>query len=139
MKRFFCIFAAALLLLSMAACGETTPPDLNFTNNLGTVVHNFYVSPSDQEEWNDPVSIGKISGGSSIHFDFSDIAEGAAPGVYDIGAIDENAMNYDAYEVPLTTGDQIDLTGDSDAATYTITHSDGSADTYEAYVYSGGE
>ena len=135
MKRFLCILISALLFAGLIACGDTTPPDLTFTNGLSTVVHNVYVSPAEQEDWNDPVSISKISSGSTIEFDFSKIEEGAGPGIYDLGAIDENAMNYDAYEVPLAVGDKIDLSGSSDSAVYTITHADGATDSYDAYIY----
>ena len=137
MKRKLCILLVLLtLFFALTSCGETKDPDLNFTNHLTTVVHNFYVSPVGDDDWSDPVSLAKISSGSTISFDFTKIAENAGPGVYDLGAIDENAMNYDAYDVPLAVGDQIDLAGDADSAEFTVTHADGQADHYEAFIYS---
>ena len=88
-------------------------------------------------EWADSISSSKISSGSTIHFDFEKIGDG--PGVYDIGVIDENAMNYDAYEVPLAVGDNISVLGTADEASVVITHEDGTTTTYDAYIYANGE
>ncbi len=137
MKRIIILALAAVLLLGLlTACGDTTPPDLTFTNHLESRIDNLYVSPADQDEWNDPVTTSTISKGSTFKMNFDKLGEGAGPGIYDVGAIDENGMNYDMYEVDLQVGDQIDLSGNADAATFVITRADGTSETVEAYIYS---
>ena len=135
MKRLICLVLACVMALALGACG--TPSELSFTNNLDSVIHNVYINPSDVSDWADPITYTKLSKGSTIHFDFEKIGEG--PGIYDIGAIDENAMNYDAYEVPLAVGDSIAVSGTRDGASMVITHEDGTVDTYDVYIYANGE
>ena len=134
-KRLIPILLVLSLLLALTACG--TPSELSFTNKLDTEIHNVYINSSDEMEWADSISSSKISSGSTIHFDFEKIGDG--PGVYDIGVIDENAMNYDAYEVPLAVGDNISVLGTADEASVIITHEDGTTTTYDAYIYASGE
>lgn len=133
------IFALALACLTLAAllsaCGETKEPDLRFTNNLDTEIHNVYLSPAEAEDWNDPVSVDKLGSGHTMSIDFSKAGEGAGPGLYDFGVIDENAMNYDLYEVTLAVGDKIEISGNADGATYTVTHADGTQETFDAWIY----
>lgn len=52
----------------------------------------------------------------------------------DIGAIDENSINYDIYDIVLIDGDLIVLSGDANEARFTITHSDGTESTYLAII-----
>ncbi len=139
MKRVLSLIVSVLLLAALlAGCGSSSS-DLSVKNSLDSVIHNVYVSPSDTDTWGDPVSFAKLSRGSTIQVDFSSIGKDAGPGIYDIGVIDENAMNFDVYEVELAAGDAIEITGNADGAVYTITHADGSADRYDAFIYSNDE
>lgn len=135
MKRLIPVLLAVSLLLALCACGASH--ELSFANNLDTTIHNVYINPSDEADWADSISSSKISSGSSFEFDFEAIGEG--PGIYDIGVIDENAMNFDAYEVPLAVGDTITVDGTAEGASYIITHKDGSSTTYDAYIYANGQ
>ena len=135
MKRMAIILASLLLLSLLAACGESAPLDLSFTNSLDVSVHNLYISPIDQDTWGDPITVAKVDSGHTINFNFVKIGDDAGPGDYDIGAIDENGMNYDVPEVHLEVGDAIDLKASGDSCTYTIVHADGSKDTFSGYVY----
>ena len=133
-KWLLCVLAAAVFLLA-AACGEESTADLSFTNSIDTSVHNLYISDSTADDWGDPVTFARVDSGHTIRINFDRIGEDAGPGNYDIGAINEDRWNFDVYDVPLAVGDQIELSGGVDGATYTVTHADGTADTYEAEVY----
>ena len=135
MRRLGCMLLALLLILSLTACGKES--ELSFTNSLSTTIENVYINSIDQDTWGDAITYAKISSGNTIHFDFEKIGDG--PGIYDIGVIDSNAMNYDTYDVELAIGDNIALSGTSSAAVCTVTHADGTTDTYEAIVYENEE
>ena len=134
--KFVTVILAAVMLVSAAACGGAgKASELSFKNELSVDVDNFYVSPSDQTDWNDPVSDGRIGSGKTIGFDFAKFG-GAEGMTVDIGAIDSSGMNYDVYEVVLRVGDCIILSGSATAAVYTITHADGTSETHTAETYS---
>ena len=137
MKKAILILLAALLLAALCACsgGEKKPPELSFKNSRNATVDNIYISPVEEEEWSTPVNLAKVESGHTIQFDFDKVGENAGPGRYDVGAIDENAMNYDVYDVELAVGDQIELSGTADKAEFIITHADGTKISVEAWVY----
>ena len=87
--------------------------------------------------WGDAVTDGIIKKGRTVTIDFGRVVNGE--GTYDIGAIDENYMNYDLYNVDIHLRDTIVLEGSAESATFTINHEDGSSEIYEAYVYQSGE
>ena len=132
-RVFALLLTLVLALCLMTACGEGSTSELSFENKLSTTIDNIYISDVNSDSWGDPVNLAKVNSGHSIQFDFSKF--NGQPGTYDIGAIDENAMNYDIYEVPLAIGDQISVSGNSSSATYTMTHADGTSDQYDAYIY----
>ena len=135
-KRTFSVILALALIALLTACGgDSETAELSFTNNLGTEVHNIYLSPCDADNWSDPASLSKVKSGRTVAFDFTAAGKDAGPGCYDFGVIDEDAVNYDLYAVDLTVGDKISLSGDKNAATFTVTHADGTADTFEALIY----
>lgn len=131
----FCIVIAALML-SLSACGAPKTYELNFKNELSSTLHQLFISPSDSEVWGDDELIGSrvLRSGGTVKFDFEKFG-GQDGGIYDIGTIDENGMNYDCYEVELHIGDSIALSGSSEAATFTVTHQDGTTTPYQADVY----
>ena len=133
MKKAFAILLAVLLLVSLCACGESNAEEIIFKNDLKSVLHGVHVSPANAEEWGDPLNYANLSVGSSIHIDFEKFA-GDSP-VYDIGLIDENGVNYDIYEVTLTIGDTLIISGDGESATLTVKGVDGSEKSYTADVY----
>lgn len=139
-KRALALILVCLMLAAMlSACGDAKESDLTFTNNLSVSLDNIYLSLADSDEWNEPVASGVVTSGSSIGIDFSKVGEGAGPGTYDFGVIDENAMNYDLYEVELKAGDKIALSGNAESAIYTITHADGSKESYDALIYTNAD
>ena len=137
-RRTVCALLMVLLAASLTACGgggkkNSNANALYFTNNLNSEVHNFYVSPTDTDAWGDPLTDGIIKKGRTATIDFNKVVNGE--GTYDIGAIDENYMNYDLYGVDIHLRDTIILEGSAEGATFTIEHDDGTTSTYDAYIY----
>ncbi len=132
-KRIAGILLAVLLLAALTACESKPSNDVTFKNSLSSAIHSVYISPSTDEDWTDPLNYAVLSKGSSITIDFSKFA-GNSP-IYDIGVVDENAMNYDVYEIPLAIGDTLILSGDANGATLTVRGTDGKEASYEAYIY----
>ena len=136
MKKLSAILLALALLAGLCACSSEPAEDVTFKNDLTTVIHSLYISPSSEDEWKDPLNYAKLSVGSSIHIDFEKFAsEGST---YDVGAVDENNLNYDIYDVPLAIGDTLALSANGETAILTITAADGTVTTYEGYTYEGG-
>jgi hypothetical protein len=139
MKRLWTVLTAALILagiLAFAGCSEgaTTAFDLHFKNSLEDRVDNMYITAPDNESWGDPITSNVIDKGHTIGFDFRKF-DGTSGNTYDIGLIDQNGMDYDFYEVVLTTGDTIEAVGNADAAKITVTHADGTKSEYDAIIY----
>ena len=131
MKRLASILAALCLLLGLAACAGGD--SVAFKNKLGTVIHSVYISPVEDEDWTDPLNYARLRVGSTIQIDF-DRFRGTGT-LYDFGAVDENGLNYDVYDIPLAAGDSLTLSGDRNGATLTVVSKDGAEKTYEAYIY----
>ncbi len=135
--------AAALLLcllllaLPMLGC-DGKEYELHFKNQTGATLDNVYFSAVEKDSWGDPVTKDRLSDGSTIGFDFERL--GGVPGVYDVGAIAGDGLCYDVYDVPLAVGDTLILgpktTIDGiESTTLTVTHADGTSDTYLGYCY----
>ena len=136
MKKVLAVLAALILLVTLCAC-DGDSEDVVFKNGLSTVIHSVYISPSDADEWTDPLNYARLSAGSSIHIDF---AKFAGSGVYyDVAAVDENNRNYDIFEIPLTIGDKLELSASGGTALLTVTSADGTVSTYEGYAYDAEE
>lgn len=139
LRRTVCVLLTVLIAASLSACGggggkkDSNANELYFTNNLNSEVHNFYISPTDTDEWGDPMTDGIIKKGRTANIDFSKVVNGE--GTYDIGCIDENYMNYDLYGVDIHLRDTIIIEGSEESATFTIEHADGTTSSYEAYIY----
>ena len=136
MKKLLIFLLSALMLLSLCACGGDSD-DVAFRNDLKVKIDSIYISPSEEETWSDPLNYAKLSPGSKIYISFSKLENGA--GTYDIGAVDENNMNYDVYEVELKEKDVIALSASGDQAVVTVTSADGASKTYYGYIYEGEE
>ena len=139
MKRFWTALIAIALLagvLAFAGCGDDSGDgfELHFKNAMEVRIDNVYITPPENEYWGDPITIAPVQKGHTIGFDFKKF-DGVSGNIYDIGLIDENAMDYDLYEVVLTTGDTMEMTGNADAAKLTVTHADGTKTEYEAIIY----
>ncbi|MBQ5487944.1 MAG: hypothetical protein IIT70_03695 [Clostridia bacterium] len=109
---------------------------LTVKNGLASCIDSFYISPVTSEEWGEAVA-ELIPSGESIKLDFADF--NGEPGyVYDVGAVDENGLNYDVWNVELADGDVLLLTADpaEELGSLAVTHADGSVTEYEAEVYS---
>ena len=135
MKKVLALLTAALLLLALCACELSE--SVSFKNELSTVIHSVYISPVEDENWTDPLNYAKLSVGSSIFID-TDRFVGSGT-LYDVGVVDENNMNYDVYDVPLSAGDTLTLKGNANGATLTVKTQDGGETTYTAYIYEGAE
>ena len=136
-KRAAILICAVLTLSSLfvfSAC-ESGPKQLQFKNELETRV-NIYFSRAIDDEWSEKPTATGIGSGASIGLNFSDF-DGAAGKKTDIGAIDENSVNYDIYDVVLEIGDSITLVGSSSAAQFVITHADGSSTSLTAHINTG--
>lgn len=105
-------------------------------NGLDSVLTELYISPADMENWGDAVA--SLEPGAEAELAFYALA-GASPeageGLFDIGAIDENGVNYDAFSVRIQDGDSVLLTGDWRSGVFRIAHRDGSTDFVTASVY----
>ena len=143
-KRFMSLCLAVLALVTacgaIAACRGSGKSELSFKNDVQAALHQVFISPSDSLEWEEDsqVNLARISPGSTINFNF-DRFKGHAGGTYDIGTYDVNRINYDCYEVVLKEGDSIVLSGNENAAVFTVTHADGTVDTYAAEVFADEE
>ena len=126
------------VLVLLCSCGEEHEYELFFCNKTGVVVDSVYFSSSENDTWGKPVNLAAVSVDATIHFDFDSMnVDGNGPGVYDIGAVDANALNYDAFEVTLAVGDTITIYPASDEGEFqlTVTHADGTSDSYTGYAY----
>ncbi len=137
MKKAICILMAAVMLLSLCACGSggEDAEDVVFQNDLDVVIHSIYISSSTEDEWGDPVNSAKLNSGSSTHIDFDKFAGDGA--YYDVGVVDENNVNYDVYEVSLAIGDTLALSESDGTPVLTVTGTDGKTATYDVYAYDG--
>ncbi len=133
MKKLFAILLVLALAVGLCACGDSD--SVKFRNDLDAEVKGVFVSPSSElEDWGESVNYAPIRSGSSVNIDFDRFAvEGET--LYDVGAVDENELNYDIYEVPLQVGDTMALSVDGEAAILTVTDKDGAVKTYEGYAY----
>ena len=127
------VFACLMLAAVLGGCGGGSSKDfdLHFKNDLDVEIHGVYVSPVEDDTWGDKLNLSVVKSGSTIGFDFTKIGEDAGPDTYDIGVIDENAINYDIGGVDLEGGDTITLSGDEEEAVITVTHADGKKDSYD--------
>lgn len=121
----------AAAILTMIAC-EAAPKDFSFKNELNTPV-NIYFSRSDDDEWSDKPTAENVRSGGEVGISFEKI-DSSSGKKFDIGAIDENSINYDVYEVVLVSGDIVALTGDSSSAKFIITHEDGTQTEFSALI-----
>ena len=133
--------AAVIVLALLCACGEEHEYQLFFSNKTGVKVDSLYFSSSSIETWGDRVNFAQISVDATIHFDFDSMnVDGDGPGVYDIGAVDENGINYDVFEVDLAVGDTITLyPQNGEEAVLSVTHADGTVSDYSGFAYAEGE
>ncbi len=131
MKKLALLLLALTLVLALCACGSGE--DVVFRNDLDSKIHSVYISPISDEEWSDPLNYAILNVGSSIHIDFEKFSGDSA--YYDVAAVDENNMNYDIYDVPLSIGDTLAMSADGETAILTVTSADGSTNTYEGYAY----
>ncbi len=132
--RLAALLLALLLCACLCACGGGDK-ELSFTNDTGATITELYISDTNSTAWGDKLNLSDISDGSSISFNFSDLGEDAQPGVYDVGALDDSAWNYDVYGVSLAVGDSITLGTDGTDPVITVTTADGVATTYTGTGY----
>lgn len=109
--------------------GEKNTVSIVLKNGLGTTLDEVYLNSADAGNWDQPAA-SAVGHGESAELDLD-----FGISLFDIGTIDENGVNYDAFGVRLADGDSILLTGDWESGIFTVTHADGSKDFYTAKVY----
>ena len=115
---------------------DTESAAIRFRNDIGSELIELYISAAELGTWGEPAYYG-IASGQTIEIRFLEFF--GVPGEkYDIGTIDENGVNYDCFEVVLTDGDNIILTGNSEKADFVFERTNGNAQTVAAKVYSDG-
>ncbi len=117
-----------------SAPATDAPPMLTFENGLASTLSGVYISPSESTVWGELLAEG-LESEASCELSFAQL-EGEPGTLFDIGTVDEDQVNYDAYDVRLEAGDVIRLTGDGESGSFTITRADGSVEEVIANVYS---
>lgn len=136
MKKALAVFLALCMVLAMSACSkeEDNSNSIIFKNETGATIDSFYISPETDEEWGEALNSDKIAAGDVLKSDAATVIKSDVT-MYDIGAIDENGLNYDVYQVPLVAGDTIVLSVDGEEAVATVTSISGSSEEYRGYTY----
>lgn len=126
-----------------AATGSTTggepaaDAELTFTNQTGATLYYVYIS-NDPEEWG-PSLLGDdeyMHAEEELSLAFADI--GGEPGLYDVGVVDENRVNYDIYDVTLGVGDaMVLLPASDDTATLLVIQANKETKLYTGKSYLG--
>lgn len=109
---------------------------LTFINGCGCDIIELYVSPSGESEWGK--CMGFVDADESFEFEFDEL-DGEPGDSFDIGALDADNMNYDVYDVLLSSGDVIELKPDGDEFICTVTHENGSFEEYPVDCYPSDE
>ena len=145
MKKQLSVLAllAALLTALLCACGGTSADEITtdyiyFRNNTGVKIAGIYVTPAGRDGWGDKFNPGDYVGaGGQIRIAKEKFT--APDGHYDIGAVDENAMNYDIYGAELVPGDIFALSASGGEAVCAVIHMDGSESLYYGFAYTEDE
>ena len=134
MKKALSILLAVLMLAVLCACGGADVDYIYFQNDTGAKVDGFYISSTTSDTWGDALNFSSISIGAKVYFNVDRLAEG--PGYdYDVGAIDENGMIYEFYDIPVNIDDVLAISADGEVAYLNRTDAEGNATLYEGYAY----
>ena len=139
MKKLFCLILSLVLMLSLCGCSSEPVPGVTFKNNLDQTWDNLYISVETDEEWGDSVLENVLDPGKSVKIKMSSFSPDNAPGVFDIGVICHNNMNYDVYGVYLADGYEIEMSStgntESDTLTLIVRDTEGKVTSYTGYIY----
>ena len=139
MKKLLCVLMSLLMVLALAGCNSEPVPIVKFTNNLDQTWDNMYITLSTDEEWGESVLLAATEPGHTVTISMSKFSAESAPGVFDIGVICHNNMNYDVYEVYLADGYEVEISSsgnaDGDTVYMKVKDTEGKIKTYEGYVY----
>ncbi|MBQ7059166.1 MAG: hypothetical protein IJM83_07715 [Firmicutes bacterium] len=139
MKKLFCVLLSLMMILVLSGCNSEPVPSIKFTNNLDQTWDNMYISLSTSDDWGESVLLTQVDPGHTVTISMSKFSEESAPGVFDIGVICHNNMNYDAYEVYLADGYELEMssTGNAEGDTVylKVKDTEGKIKTYEGIVY----
>lgn len=127
------VIVSFAFVLGTLAC-ESVRVEIEFKNELNRTV-NVYFSRSDDDDWSEKPTRFNVKSGSQIGLMFSDF-DGSSGKKTDIGAIDEQLVNYDVYDVVIEEGDVVTLRGSESGAEFVITHLDGTETVLSAVIYS---
>lgn len=133
MKKLIAVVLTVSVLMGLSACKDKEN-NFFFENQTGKAIDGLYISTPDSMSWGDKLNKDIIRSGGSI--DISKDVLTSAEGIYDIGAIDEDGLNYDIFEVKINAGDTLSLTRNEEEAVLTVTSADGDKEEYvgEAYL-----
>lgn len=139
MKKLFSLLLTLSLILVLAGCSSEKKPGITFVNGLDQTWDNLYISIETDEEWGDSVISAVVNPGGKVRVDMDKFTENNAEGVYDIGVICHNNMNYDVYGVTLADGYEVKFTStgntEDDTLTVSVTDTEGKVTTYQGYIY----
>lgn len=115
---------------------ESPEKTVVFMNSLDVRIDSFYISAVTDTEWGEPVK-EMVAAQERVTIPFSDFGGTVSSGVYDIGAVDENGINYDIWEVDISADDTLTLMyGETeDSAILRVTNGGGEFMDYDVQVY----
>ena len=139
MKKLLCVLLSLMMILVLSGCNSEPVPSVKFTNNLDQTWDNMYISAPTQEDWGETVLLAQVDPGHTVTISMSKFSADNAPGLFDIGVICHNNMNYDVYEVYLADGYEVEISStgneDGDTVIMKVKDTEGKIKTYEGYVY----
>ena len=132
MKKFIASVLTVSLLFGLCACKDKTN-NYFFENQTGKAIDGLYISTPDTMSWGDKLNKDIIRSGGSL--DISKDTLTSEDGIYDVGAIDEEGLNYDIFEVKIHAGDTLVLTRNEEEAILTVTSAEGDKEEYKGEAY----
>jgi len=132
MKKFIAAVLTVSFLFGLCACKDKNN-NYFFENQTGKAIDGLYISTPDSMSWGDKLNKDIIRSGGSL--DISKDTLTSEDGIYDVGAIDEDGLNYDIFEVKIKAGDTLVLTRNEEEAVLTVTSADGDKEEYKGEAY----
>ena len=107
--------------------------DVFFTNKTDVRIDGIYLSSKDATAWGSKLNPARIAKGDVFVIDSSALADGED--IYDFGAVDENSLNYDIFDVQLGPGYTAVLKHSKDEAILEVTSGSGKKQVYRGKTY----
>ena len=132
MKKFIAAVLTVSFLFGLCACKDKKN-NYFFENQTGKAIDGLYISTPDSMSWGDKLNKDIIRSGGSLDISTDNLT--SEDGIYDLGAIDEDGLNYDIFEVKIHAGDTLVLTRNEEEAVLTVTSADGDKEEYKGEAY----